>query len=45
MNIIDMILKLIGAGNTTNAISSVLGLSQDQTKRATVAAVPTLLAA
>ncbi len=44
MNIIDMILKLIGTGNTTNAISSVLGLSQDQTKRATIAAVPTLLA-
>jgi len=44
MNIIDMILKLISSGNTTNAISSVLGLSQDQTKRATSAAAPTLLA-
>jgi hypothetical protein len=44
MNLVDMILKLIGTGNTTNAISSVLGLNQDQTKRATIAAVPTLLA-
>jgi hypothetical protein len=44
MNIVDTILKLIGAGNTTSAISSILGLNQDQTKRATAAAVPTLLA-
>jgi hypothetical protein len=35
---------MLGTGNTTSAISSVVGLSQDQTGRATTAAVPTLLA-
>ncbi len=44
MNVIDTILKMLGTGNTTGAISSALGLSQDQTRRATTAAVPTLLA-
>src|SRR5262245_32115055 len=44
MNLNDMILKALGSGNTTSAISSLLGLTQDQTKRATAAAVPSLLA-
>ena len=43
MNIPSAILQLVG-GNATNSISSLLGLSQDQTKRATTAAVPSLLA-
>jgi hypothetical protein len=44
MNIPSAILQMCTGGHTTSAISSLLGLSQDQTKRATGAAVPTLLA-
>jgi len=43
MNIMDVI-RPLGAGGTTNAISSLVGLSQDQTQRATTATIPTLLA-
>jgi hypothetical protein len=35
---------MLGSGNTASSIASLLGLSQDQTKRATSAAVPSLLA-
>jgi hypothetical protein len=35
---------MVGTGNTASSISSLLGLNQDQTRRATSAAVPSLLA-
>src|SRR5258705_803873 len=44
MNIPGAILQMLGSGNTTSSISSILGLTQDQTARATSAAVPSLLA-
>ena len=44
MNIASTLMQLVGSGNTANSISSILGLDQDQTKRATGAAVPSLLA-
>jgi len=44
MNIIDVMRSTLGGGTTTSAISSLLGLNQDQTQRATSATIPTLLA-
>src|SRR6185503_7282399 len=44
MNLVNAILQMLGSSNVANSISSLLGLSQDQTKRATTAAVPSLLA-
>ena|ERR1043166_4108624 len=44
MNIVDMMRSTLGAGGTTNAISSLLGLSNEQTERATSATIPALLA-
>ena len=39
MNIIDVIRSTLGSGNTVNTMSSLLGLSQDQTQRATSATI------
>lgn len=44
MNIIDVVKSTLSGGGTTNALSSLVGLNQDQTQRATSAAIPTLLA-
>jgi hypothetical protein len=44
MNIMDVVRSTLGGGTTMSAISSQLGLSQDQTQRATSATIPTLLA-
>ena len=44
MNIMDVVRSTLGGGSTTSAISSLLGLNQDQTQRATSATIPTLLA-
>jgi hypothetical protein len=44
MNIVTSIIQMLGSGNTVSSISSILGLNQDQTRRATSAAVPSLLA-
>ena len=44
MNIPSTILQTLTSGNTLNSVSSTLGLTQDQTKRTTSAAVPGLLA-
>ena len=44
MNIPSAIMQMVGGGNIASSISSILGLNQDQTKRATSAAIPSLLA-
>ena len=44
MNITSAIMQMVGSGNALGSIASILGVSQDQTKRATGAAVPSLLA-
>ena len=44
MNIPNAILQTVGSGNIATSISSLLGLNHDQTRRATGAAVPSLLA-
>src|SRR4051812_40065490 len=44
MNIMDVVRSTLGGGTTMSAISSQLGLGQDQTQRATSATIPTLLA-
>ena len=45
MNIVEIILKLLGSGDTIGKIASALGLGQDQTQKAVGAAIPTILAA
>ena len=44
MNIVDMILRLLGSGDTISKIASMLGIGQEQVGKAVNAAVPTLLA-
>ena len=44
MNLVNAILQMLGSSNVASSISSLLGLSQDQTRRTTTAAVPSLLA-
>ena len=44
MNIVDMILRLLGSGDTVGKIASMLGIGQEQAGKAVNAAVPTLLA-
>lgn len=44
MNIVSSLMQMLGSGNTLGSISSMLGMNQDQTKRATSVAVPSLLA-
>jgi hypothetical protein len=44
MNIIEIIMKLLGSGDTISKIASLLGVGQDQAGKAVGAAVPSILA-
>jgi len=44
MNIVEIIMKLLGSGDSLGKIASLLGIGQDQAGKAVGAAIPTLLA-